>query len=317
MRRPSRLLSCGMCWGSLVLCLAFSGCREEILHDLSEGQANQVRVVLAQEHIPAEKFREGKLWSISVRNGDVTRALAGLEASRVLRRELQRSVEAGSSLMQSPEERFQHLERNTAWNLEQTLERMPLVLEARVHLSLQREVLGDAMFSDQKSTASVLIISATPERVDETEVQRLVAGASGLSAPGVTVVVAKANTDLVPATSSFLPSIEAAPAESQRSESTPPKSGQTGNGTPVPTAPKSSPSWPSWETVPSALKLGGAVCVFAIVLLIVLQVRKRRRVPAESKRESERLRVRALLRQEPEIVSTPRGDDFSVEARMS
>ena len=174
---------------SFVVLLAFTACEEKILHDLDELQVNQVRVVLARAGIEATKVREGALWSVSVAAAEATRALTHLEESRVLKKNLRKFDDESSSLIQSREERTHFLERKLSWGLEQTLERIPVVLEARVHLYLEPGEKLALLPEKKRQSASVLIVSTEEGAIDVESVKELVAGASGIESASVTVVL--------------------------------------------------------------------------------------------------------------------------------
>lgn len=178
---------------SLLLLLAVSGCDERILHDLSEVHANRIKVKLAQANIDAQKVREGTLWSISVSSADATSALATLDKARVLKPLHLPSPLGSSSLIQTREERAHLLERSLARNLEQTLERMPHVLEARVHLHFQPENRLELIPKQTDHSASVVLVTFRPDGIDHADISRFVSGASGVQEQFVSVLVVPAN----------------------------------------------------------------------------------------------------------------------------
>ena len=176
-------------WLLLILLLSVTGCDETILHDLDELEANSVRVVLSRAGIDAKKVREGTSWSIAVEAETATRALAQVDESRVLKRSLRKVSEQSKSLIQTREERKHFLERQLAWNLEDTLETLPSVLEARVHLFLTSEDQLTLRSKQPKQSASILIISERPEEVDRDHVKQLISGAAGVKPETVSVLV--------------------------------------------------------------------------------------------------------------------------------
>ena len=171
----------------LFLALLCAGCRETILHDLDELQANRVLVALAEVQIDAEKVREGTTWSIAVTRDQSMKALSHLERSRTVKPSELRSAQQGNSMMLNREERLQILERQLATNIEQTLERLPAVLEARVHLYLEHQDPLQVTTSIKKESASVLLITASASQINRDQVAQLVAGASGIPAASVAV----------------------------------------------------------------------------------------------------------------------------------
>jgi type III secretion protein J len=179
----------------LSLCLlltgAVSGCEEQILHDLEESQANRVRVLLGREGISAAKVRESGGWSISVASSAAAPALALLEDLRVRTRVAAPQPQSSQSLLQSKEERRQAAERALAWEIEQTLERLPGILEARVHLNRGRDESSLLPREPPVQSASVLLIAQAHAPVEGAQARTLVAGAAGLKQEEVNVLVAQ------------------------------------------------------------------------------------------------------------------------------
>lgn len=175
----------------LLALFGFTSCKETVLHNLDERQANQIKVSLARAGIVSQKVFDGTAWAIQVDADKETKALATLEENRLLKRNLEESVEPSRSFIPSREERARGVERQLSIQLEQTLERLPYVLEARVHLSLAMPNPVEFEEKANAGTASILLIvtPATIEQPFEEKIKKLVAGASGVDVNRVTVVV--------------------------------------------------------------------------------------------------------------------------------
>lgn len=161
-------------WGLL-------GCQEAILHDLDELQANRVRLTLERNSIEAKKIKDGSKWLIQVSEKRVTEALQVIESSRLLRSTLRRIETPEGSLIQSREERLSRLLESRSRSLEDTLQSIPGVLEAHVHL------YADSAGKKAKS-ASVLILLDGEAEPEYSGIQSLVSGASGVPADLVSVI---------------------------------------------------------------------------------------------------------------------------------
>lgn len=177
----------------VMLLLGLASCKETLLHNLDERQANQIKVSLARVGIASEKVFDGTSWAIQVAAENETKALATLEENRLLKRNLEDGLETSQSLIPSREERARAVERQVSIQLEQTLERLPYVLEARVHLSLAVPNRVELEDKGNSGTASILLI-VTPSTIEqqlfhEEKIKKLVAGASGVDVNRVTVVV--------------------------------------------------------------------------------------------------------------------------------
>ena len=123
-----------ICFAILILLL--SGCRERIVHDLSETDANRLVAELYRiEAAPAKVQQPDGKWSVAVPGSRAMDAVKHLEQSRLLR-ELHPQPPAPASIMSSREEqRFQH-ERALSREIEYTLAGIEGVLQPRVHLNI-------------------------------------------------------------------------------------------------------------------------------------------------------------------------------------
>lgn len=184
----------------LPLLFLMAGCKEEVLHGLDELKGNQALVVLANAGVKAEKVRSGTKWDIRVDSSQLTTALHALDESRILKKLVSTETKRSEPLIPSREERAHELERKTALALEDTLTRVPGVLEARVHLFLGNQ--GELTLTPRREflSASVLIIGgsggAEEQEVTAQRVKQLVAGASGLKIEQVTVLILPSTTPL-------------------------------------------------------------------------------------------------------------------------
>jgi type III secretion protein J len=179
-----------------------AGCGVGLLHGLDEAQANEVVAALDRAGIAADKAgddAQGR-WKVVVPRGEMARAVAVLEARSLPRRPVKGVAEAfadgAGGLFPSAAAERARLEASLAADLERTLERLPGVRTARVHLVLPPDdpLRGDD--AHPRPTAAVLLDAAAPIAAGEAEVRRLVAGAvEGLQAADVSVVVARGAAD--------------------------------------------------------------------------------------------------------------------------
>jgi type III secretory pathway lipoprotein EscJ len=179
---------CGLKLIVLFGILTLSACQESLLHGLDELRANRVLVALADAGIQAKKKQAGSLWDVQVSNSDTTHALKVLEAHRLLRRDLGRAATKESSLIKTREERKIFLERHLAWSIEHTLEAIPQVLEARVHLCMH--VANDMRLREKEKpqSASVLIVHGEDSTIDLSQVKQIISGAAGIDEKSITVI---------------------------------------------------------------------------------------------------------------------------------
>lgn len=180
----------------LFLCIALliTGCDEQILHDLTEQDANKVLSRLGSGNLNAKKVvqSDGR-WSIAVPRDAVVPALAYLDTNRILSpRSPGNTAGSKGSFVPSREEQWFRYERSVAVSIEDSLSTVSGVLEARVHLNLPET---DPLFGTRKESigsGSVLLIVDSRYGSKDEEIAALVAGAAGVPAAKVTVLKSQA-----------------------------------------------------------------------------------------------------------------------------
>lgn len=180
--------------------LALSACDEQIVHDLSEREANKVVSQLHEARVTADKVPQADgRWTIAVAKSDMFAALAVLESQRVLPAPANRSASIGKGgLISSREEQLFHYERAVAQSIEESLTALPGVLEARVHLNLPPQ---DPLFGKSRTaagTGSVLLVVDERCNASDDEVSAVVSGAAGLIPGAVKVLRSKAISAVPP-----------------------------------------------------------------------------------------------------------------------
>ena len=159
-----------------------AGCGVELEHGLDEHQANEIAAVLDSAGISAEKVAEdngANAYEIVVPRAESGRAFALLESRDLPRRALRGLSDtfSGGTLLPSPVEDRARYAAALAVELERSLEEIPGVVSARVHLALPAEepLVGDAPHA--RPTASVLLKTQRALALSDGDVKRLVAGA--------------------------------------------------------------------------------------------------------------------------------------------
>ena len=174
----------------LFLLLFLLGCDEQILHDLSEQDANKVISRLGTGRVDAKKVLQSDgRWAISVSRDSTVPALAFLETNRVL---APRAAQAGSAtksgFVPSREEQWFRYERSVASSIEDSLGTVRGVLEARVHLNLPET---DPLFGTRRESigsGSVLLVIDEHYSSKDEEIAALVGGAAGIPSTKVNVL---------------------------------------------------------------------------------------------------------------------------------
>jgi len=170
-----------------------AGCTSDVRGGLREADADQIVVALDRAAIAADKHKEpsGQRFTVVVGSGDLARALALLAAERLPRAPVAGfdDLYAKSGLVVTASEERARAGAATAGELSRTLEGLPSVLKARVHVALpdSQRALDEPR---APAKASVLIERRDDApALDETRIRTLVAGAvEGLEPAAVTVV---------------------------------------------------------------------------------------------------------------------------------
>jgi len=169
----------------------FTGCKERIVHDLSEYEAN--RVVTSLDDIglgvSKEKQADGK-WTVVVPSDSAMLALKHLNSTRVLSNRNHQKVNT-ASVVSSREDRQFKYERALSAEIESTLRSIGGVFDARVHLNIAPKdpVFGRPLSLDDQGSASVLLIGGEQLTATEEHVARLVYGASGVPIEKISVLI--------------------------------------------------------------------------------------------------------------------------------
>jgi type III secretion protein J len=202
---------------SLILALALfsAGCqRIDVMSDLSEGDAIELIVLLRQNGVEAEKKRvassqDGR-WSLTVRSADASQAFLILSENDRPRDEPRGFAEllGGSHLLPTEIEENAMFLQARAGELARTIESMPGVIHARVHLSApEPDPLRQALQEEAPAPrAAVFVKQWAPARVDaesarttEEDIKTLVAGSiERLDASNVAVVMKTVSPMTVP-----------------------------------------------------------------------------------------------------------------------
>ena len=176
----------------LLLLLCLCACREVIVHDLSETEANKMMTRLLASELDAskEKQADGK-WALSLPKEQASAAIRFLSDHRMLKEESVTLSQKAGLMVSKEEQRFRY-ERALSHEIETTLANMSGVLQARVHLNLP---VIDPIFGqnidNSKSSASVMLVLEN-KQVNIAEISALVAGASGIPLSSISVITSRA-----------------------------------------------------------------------------------------------------------------------------
>lgn len=142
---------------SLLLALVLSGCRTELLANLSQRQANETIALLQRHGIEAQKTDLGKgRFKVDVSKRDFAEAVGLLERNQLPTKDSMSIADLfpTDSLVNSPAAERARLISGLEQRLEQTLRSIERVLSARVHVSYP---LTDRSDASRDMHASVLL----------------------------------------------------------------------------------------------------------------------------------------------------------------
>ena len=178
----------------LVFLLLLCSCKEALLHNLSEIQANRLIGILNSEGIEASKeLQADSKWTLMVNKQDLVDAISLLDSKRLLKDNTS-TIKESSSLLGSNQEKNFYYERVLSSELEKTLLTLSGVFDARVHLNIKKsDALSLKNEDDVKTSASVLMVVNETEDFDENKIKSIISGASGIEPKDVSIVISKIN----------------------------------------------------------------------------------------------------------------------------
>lgn len=175
----------------LTILLLFTSCKEQIVHDLSEVEANKIALRLHEHLINSEKIRQPDgNWAISVLRENALQAIKVLDESRHFRRTSLPEQPGGSVISSREDQRF-HFERNLSREIENTLRSIESVFDVRVHLNLPAvdPLFGRPLRGSEGGSASVLLVVSNASEISRQDIASLVSGASGVAIKDVSVLL--------------------------------------------------------------------------------------------------------------------------------
>ncbi|MGI6681413.1 MAG: hypothetical protein ACOX3T_08055 [Bdellovibrionota bacterium] len=181
-----KFLLCSLCF--------LMGCKEALLHNLSEIQVNRLIGILNSEGIEAKKeLQADAKWTLLVEKKDLINAISLLDSKRLLKDNTSNIKETSSVLGSNQEKNF-YYERVLSAELEKTLLTLSGVFDARVHLNIKKnDILSLKKDDKEKTSASVLMVVSDKEKFDEEKIKSIISGASGIDAKDVSIVISKIN----------------------------------------------------------------------------------------------------------------------------
>jgi type III secretion protein J len=183
---------------AIIIALIIGGCRTDLYHGLTEGQANELLLILNRYGISARKNRDsGKNseWVVSVSESD-----SGQAFKIIFEYNLPTEVPPGfnelfqkdSFLPTSVQEQARFISALTG-ELQKTLEKDDSIIKARVHICQGKLERNNRRVSEQKRSAAVFLKTAPQSNesdlLDDNAVRSLIAASiSDMSAADVTVI---------------------------------------------------------------------------------------------------------------------------------
>jgi type III secretory pathway lipoprotein EscJ len=178
-------------WGWIVLLGA--GCDVVLARGLADDRARELVAELDQHGIPVRAIRESATHSMRLETGrdsvaEAVTLLGRAQHERAAARGAEAASEQPTRWVETRSEQRQREATGLARALESSLQRLPEVVEARVHISLPSG-LGMLPETETQPAASVLLLLASDNGSQRAAAQELVAGAVGALAPEAVRVV--------------------------------------------------------------------------------------------------------------------------------
>ena len=171
--------------------LNFCSCREQIIHNLSEPEANKLITKLYNSSVKPNKIKQPDgNWSIAVPKSESLKAISLLTDNRVFRN-IDTNSHKNSNFLSSKMEQKLSYEISLSGILEKTFKSIEGVLEAHVHLNLSNKSDFWSLNPElvKSDSASVLLIVDKNFNITQEEIQKILSGASGIEAEKVSVVI--------------------------------------------------------------------------------------------------------------------------------
>lgn len=173
------------------------GCKAVVASQLSEDQANQIMVALDNSSITATKVPEGKTkgkphFRIEVASGETGRALSILQSAELPKQEAPgwNEIFADVGVIPTETEEKARLIAALSGELSRSIEAMPGIVHARVHIALLNNPKGllDAPTKQPKSSV-VVKYHPSSQPIDTSSIKKLIAGAvQDLKPENITVI---------------------------------------------------------------------------------------------------------------------------------
>ena len=167
-----------------------TACREQIVHNLSEADANRLHTRLTQSGIKPEKVKQtdGK-WALAVDRQETALAINLLDQNRALKT-VKPSEDPGAGIFASSAQKHFSLLQILAVEIENSLSALKGVLEVHVHIFDSGEINPWEKSANKniKESAAVLLITNPEFDTKIEDIQRLVAGASGRTPTDIAVI---------------------------------------------------------------------------------------------------------------------------------
>ena len=179
----------------LILIIFTFGCREPIVHDLTELDANRLFAQLHSSEINPKKLRQPDgNWTISVPSKSVFNAIKLLDSQRYFKKTAKTTSHQKSLLSSAVDQQLVYV-TTLSQQLENTIGSLSGVFESHVHLNLApQKNIWTAEVNLESATASVLVIVDQDFKNSEVEIKKIVTGAVGIDIEKISVVLNQLDT---------------------------------------------------------------------------------------------------------------------------
>ncbi len=182
----------------LLTATALSGCRTEILSDLSEREAAKIVHELSVRGIEASVTQEGKQrHAISVTKADSSKA-AGIAALIRPLLPSRSGLEKPPSILSSPDQERLYIARQLANQIEESIQLLPEVVSTRVTIAYppRPSIEGNRLIQPLPGSASVLVITSSNSLLASESIASFVANGTSIPKDRIHVIITELPTGI-------------------------------------------------------------------------------------------------------------------------
>lgn len=175
-----------------ILLFSLVGCKDTYFNNLDEYRSLKIISELGKIGIVSSReSNKNGTYTVSIDSKDSRKAFDYLTKSRNFKAVVTGNNESKKFISSKDEDKFKY-ERSISYAIEDTISRINGVLEAKVNLFISNDSPGlELSKTDNKSSASVLLVVENEADISEDSISKLVGSASGINSERVNVLLTR------------------------------------------------------------------------------------------------------------------------------